>query len=71
LARDEKALGVDHPDTLSTVYSMALVFNKQGQYKKALEWYKRVLVEEEKALGVDHPDTLTTVHQIPTGPKSV
>jgi len=62
LAGREKALGVDHPDTLSTVHNMAFVFGKQGHDEKALEWYERALVGEEKALGVDHPDTLTTVN---------
>ncbi|KAF8418345.1 hypothetical protein EV426DRAFT_577675 [Tirmania nivea] len=62
LAGKEKALGVDHPDTLTTVHWMASVFLEQGQYDKALEWYGRVLAGVQKALGVDHPDTLTTVH---------
>ena len=61
LAEEEKALGVDHPTTLTTVHNMASIFNLQGQYAKALEWYERALAGREKALGVDHPDTLATV----------
>jgi len=64
LAGEEKALGVDHLDTLATVHEMALVFRKQGQYSKGLEWYERALAGSEKALGVDHPDTLATVHEM-------
>jgi len=37
LAGYEKALGVDHPDTLRTVNSMASIFDNQGHYEKALE----------------------------------
>jgi tetratricopeptide (TPR) repeat protein len=43
---------------------MASVFDNQGQYDKALEWYGRALDGEEKSLGKDHPDTLTTVHNM-------
>ena len=49
LAGREKALGVDHPDTLTTVNCIALVFNNQGQYEKALEWYERALAEIGRA----------------------
>ena len=34
LAGREKSLEVGHPDTLSTVNSMASVFNRQGQYDR-------------------------------------
>ncbi|KAF8418665.1 hypothetical protein EV426DRAFT_510248, partial [Tirmania nivea] len=60
----ENALGVDHPDTLTTIHNMASIFDMQGQYGKALEWYARVLTGKEKALGVDPPDTLTTVRNM-------
>jgi len=39
LAEYKKALGLDHPDTLSTVKNMASIFHKQGRYQKALKWY--------------------------------
>ena len=54
------ALGKDHPDTLTNIHSMAVVFDSQGEYKKALEWYQRALVGTKAALGEDHPDTLST-----------
>jgi tetratricopeptide (TPR) repeat protein len=40
---------------------MALVFNNQGQYEKALKWYGRALDGREKTLRKDHPSTLDTV----------
>ena len=42
---------------------MASVFDNQGQYAKALEWYERALAGRQ-ALGVDHPRTLSTVHSM-------
>ncbi|KAH8152885.1 uncharacterized protein LAJ45_03111 [Morchella importuna] len=64
LAGREKSLGKDHPDTLTTVHSMASVFYNQGEYGKALEWYERALAGCEKSLGKDHPDTLSTVYSM-------
>ncbi|KAJ6258209.1 hypothetical protein Dda_7128 [Drechslerella dactyloides] len=58
----KKALGKDHPDTLSTVHKIASVFSDQGKYDQAMQWCERALAGSEKALGKDHPDTLATVH---------
>ena len=58
------SLGADHPSTLTTVHNMALVFDNQGQYDKALEYLERALASREKSLGVGHPSTLTTIHNI-------
>jgi len=60
----EKTLGKDHLSTLTTVHSMASVFDSQGDCGKALQWYQRALDGSEKTLGKDHPSTLTTVHSM-------
>jgi tetratricopeptide (TPR) repeat protein len=60
----EKALGRDHPHTLSTVHNMASVFKNQGEYIKALEWYQHALDGNEKTLGRDYPHILTTVNSM-------
>jgi tetratricopeptide (TPR) repeat protein len=59
-----KSLGKDHPSTLITVNNMASVYDNQGDYSKALEWYIRALAGLEKSLGKDHPDTLTTINNM-------
>ena len=64
LAGREKALGVDHPDTLTTVHNMASVYKSQGQYDKALEWYGRALAGREKSIGTNHPRTQTTIRRL-------
>jgi len=43
---------------------MALVFDNQGQYAKALELYERALAGREKVLGVDHPLTQNTIRSL-------
>src|SRR5579871_3939840 len=55
LASYEKALGKDHPSTLTIINNIAFVFDKQGKYNKAMRWYERALAGYEKALGKDHP----------------
>jgi tetratricopeptide (TPR) repeat protein len=47
-----------------TVHNMAIVFDNQGEYGKALEWYQRALDGKEKTLGKDHPSTLQTVNNM-------
>ena len=39
---------------------MALVYDNQGEYEKALEWYEKGLEIKLKTLGPDHPSTATT-----------
>ena len=39
---------------------MALVYNNQGEYEKALEWYEKGLEIKLKTLGHDHPNTAST-----------
>jgi len=58
LIRSEKALGVEHPDTLTSVSNLASVLRYQGIYEAAEEMNRRVLVAREKVLGIEHPSTL-------------
>ncbi|KAF3118820.1 hypothetical protein TWF569_004775 [Orbilia oligospora] len=46
------------------VHSIAIVFDNQGKYDEAMQWYERALAGSEKALGKDQPSTLSTVHNI-------
>ena len=55
-----KTLGPDHPRTATTYNNMALVYNNQGEYEKALEWYEKGLEIDLKTLGPDHPSTAST-----------
>ncbi|KAH8671817.1 TPR domain protein [Tricladium varicosporioides] len=60
----EKALGEDHPDTLTSVSNLALVLQDQGKYEQAEELSRRALGGWEKALGEDHSNTLTSVDNL-------
>ena len=61
---EREEAGSDHPDTLTTLQNMAALFDQQGKYDMALEWYQRVLAEREKQLGPDHLRTLTTLNNM-------
>jgi tetratricopeptide (TPR) repeat protein len=57
----DKVLGVEHPDTLTSVSNLGSVLERQGKYDEAEAMHRRALEGSEKALGVEHPDTLTSV----------
>ena len=55
-----KAIGPDHPDTLTTRNNVAHWTGRTGDARRALEMYKALLPDRVEASGPDHPDTLTT-----------
>ncbi|KAK4890549.1 hypothetical protein LTR49_028725, partial [Elasticomyces elasticus] len=60
----EKALGPEHPHTLTSVSNLAQVLQCQGKYEAAEEMNRRALKGREKALGPEHPHTLTSVSNL-------
>ena len=57
-------LGLDHKDTLESLYYVGVVFELQYNYVEAERVYQRALKRQEKILGEDHPDTLLTAHSL-------
>ncbi len=53
----EKVLGVEHPDTLTSVYNLAYLFHHQQRYNDASVLYLRASAGFPKTLGLDHPTT--------------
>jgi hypothetical protein len=62
LARREKVLGPEHPDTLGSMNNLAGVLNSQGKHKEAEVMHRQTLAGMEKVLGHEHPSTLTSVY---------
>jgi tetratricopeptide (TPR) repeat protein len=59
-----RAVGQDHPDTLSTLFKLAHVHSMQGNYCKA-EWMCGTVANaRQEMLGRYHPDTLTTLCEL-------
>lgn len=60
----ERALGREHPYTLTSVSQLGWVLSSQGKYEEAEAMHRRALQGREKALGREHPDTLTSVYHL-------
>lgn len=60
----ERELGPDHPNTLTSVNNLANVLESQGRYKEAEELYRRASEGRESVLGPDHPDTICSVSSL-------
>ena len=61
LAGYEQVLGVERPNTLTSVSNLALVLRRQGKYDEAEQMNRRALAAREQVLGAEHPNTLTSI----------
>ncbi|RYP47171.1 hypothetical protein DL768_006721 [Monosporascus sp. mg162] len=53
--------GEDHPDTLTSMGSLAAAYGNQGRWKEAEELEVRVMETRKRLLGDDQPDTLISM----------
>ena len=60
----EKALGPDHPKTVSSLNNLGELYHSAGDYTKAEPLLQRALKIREEALGPDHPDTATSLNNL-------
>ena len=59
-ADQERVLGADHPNTLSTRTQVAYYTGRAGDLDAALQLYRELQADQERVLGADHPNTLST-----------
>jgi Tfp pilus assembly protein PilF len=64
LARCEKALGPEHPDTARSLNYLARLLQGQGDLAGARPLFERALAICEKALGLEHPNTATSLNNL-------
>jgi tetratricopeptide (TPR) repeat protein len=57
-------LGEDHPETLTSFNSLAILYENQGDYKKALFFHETCLKKRKAVLGEDHQDTLVSLNNL-------
>jgi non-specific serine/threonine protein kinase/serine/threonine-protein kinase len=62
----ESTLGRDHPDTLGTMNSLAVLYWVEGRYGEAEPLFKATLEARKRVLGADHPETLASMHNLAT-----
>jgi hypothetical protein len=60
----KRALGGEHPDTLTSMNKLALTYWKQGRWKKAKELNVQVMQKMKRVLGGEHPDTLSSINNL-------
>ena len=60
LAEQERVLGADHPDTLTTRHNLANAYRDAGRTAEAITMHEQTLADRKRLLGVDHPDTIAT-----------
>jgi serine/threonine protein kinase len=64
LALRKQHLGPDHPDTLTTMNSLALAYSFAGKRHLSLPMFEETLKLRKAKLGPDHPDTLMTMNDL-------
>src|SRR5207302_733385 len=64
LATRRRVLGEDHPDTLSSYYSLGNLHEALNRPDAAEANYRRALDGRLALLGPDHPDTLTSQNEL-------
>ncbi|KAF2725921.1 hypothetical protein K431DRAFT_214502 [Polychaeton citri CBS 116435] len=57
-------LGVEHPDTLSSMNNLASTYRNQGRWKEAEQLDAKVVETRSAVLGAEHPDTLTSMNNL-------
>lgn len=63
-AGEERVLGKEHPDILSSMNKLAGVLSDQGKYGEAEEMFRQALAVMERVLGKEHPSTLTNTNNL-------
>jgi tetratricopeptide (TPR) repeat protein len=61
LAVRQAALGPDHPDTLQSMYRLAVAYQSAYRSAEALPLFEKALKSYTAVLGPDHPDTLESM----------
>ncbi len=59
--QNKTILGIEHPDTLTSMANLALTYQNQRRWKKAEELEVQVMETRKRVLGLEHPSTLTSI----------
>jgi hypothetical protein len=57
LAQFKRVLGDDHPNMLSSLNNLAVLFKSKGEYDRALPLLEECLARLKRVIGDDHPNT--------------
>ncbi len=54
-------LGVDHPDTVTSMANLAFTWKSQGRHENALALMQDCVEAQRQVLELEHPDTLSSL----------
>jgi tetratricopeptide (TPR) repeat protein len=60
----EEIFGMEHPETLSSMNSLATSLGQQGKYQEAEAINRKTLRLQEKVIGKEHPNTLMSMNNL-------
>jgi hypothetical protein len=61
LSSQRRALGDEHPSTLSSIFNFACHLRDQGKRAEALELSRQALAGRRRVLGEGHPETQAAI----------
>ena len=62
--KDRGTLGEDHPEALSSLNNLAVIYGKIGEHHRAKELLEQVYEARKRILGEEHPNTLTSLYEL-------
>ncbi len=60
----QRLLGPEHPDTLTSMATLARLFYFVKEYQQAALWGRQAMATRKIVLGQDHPDTLESINNL-------
>jgi serine/threonine protein kinase/tetratricopeptide (TPR) repeat protein len=60
----KQQLGLEHPDTLSSMHNLCWAYQDDGRLKDAMKLAEETLRRRQAALGRDHLETLSSLHRL-------
>ncbi len=60
----KRILGLEYPDTLTSMTDLAVTWREQGRVKEALEYKLQVVEARRKVFGPDHRDILLSMNNL-------
>jgi len=64
MEKSRRVLGDDHPDTITSMVNLAVVYFNQGRFDDAVALEVVVLEKRRRVLGDDHPDTIVSMEDL-------
>jgi tetratricopeptide (TPR) repeat protein len=62
--RAKEELGLEHPDTVRSLYNFANLLRENGDHEEAEALYRRVMECSDNAYGPEHPETLKSINRL-------